>query len=145
MFLPFCLDLIPIQRLSNFCRTIRQILEKSMLSTEVSSSPEVPYKAFMPKLVAYSAKWMSTIFSPWLFLTFTNVQVLHIRCKKKATAAVQQKHKTVALSHLRLRKELEDLLSKRLGSLDNLESTLLRVKASAGDIEVYYPFPILPK
>ncbi|KAG5724008.1 hypothetical protein E4T56_gene11238 [Termitomyces sp. T112] len=57
-------------------------------------------------------------------------------CTKKATAAVQQKHKSVAMSHLRLRKELQDLLSKRLGSLDNLETTLLRVEASAGDIEI---------
>lgn len=63
---------------------------------------------------------------------------LSIRCTKKATAAVQQKQKTVALSHLRLRKELEGLLSKRLGSLDNLESSLLRVETAAGDIEVYH-------
>ncbi|KAG6876967.1 hypothetical protein C0993_011467 [Termitomyces sp. T159_Od127] len=57
-------------------------------------------------------------------------------CTKKATAAVEQKQRIVALSHLRLKKELEDLLSKRLGSLDNLESTLLRVEAAAGDIEI---------
>ncbi|KAG6860404.1 hypothetical protein C0995_011523 [Termitomyces sp. Mi166 len=68
--------------------------------------------------------------------TFIDVQLLPTRCTKKAMAAVQQKHKTVAFSHLRLRKELGDLLSKRLGSLDNLESTLLRVEASAGDIEI---------
>ncbi|KAG6867035.1 hypothetical protein C0991_003953 [Blastosporella zonata] len=57
-------------------------------------------------------------------------------CTQKASAAVHQKRKPVALSHLRLRKELEDLLSKRLGSLDNLEATLLRVEAAAGDIEI---------
>ncbi|KAG6878922.1 hypothetical protein C0992_006614 [Termitomyces sp. T32_za158] len=57
-------------------------------------------------------------------------------CTKKATAAIQRKQKTVALSHLRLRKELEDLLSKRLGSLDNLEKSLLLVEAAAGDIEI---------
>ncbi|KAG6833685.1 hypothetical protein H0H87_002881 [Tephrocybe sp. NHM501043] len=59
-----------------------------------------------------------------------------VRCTQKASAAVQQKRKPIALSHLRLRKELEDLLSKRLGSLDNLEATLLRVEAAAGDIEI---------
>ncbi|KAG6918110.1 hypothetical protein DXG01_016297 [Tephrocybe rancida] len=57
-------------------------------------------------------------------------------CTHKASAALKEKYKTVALSHLRLRKELEDLLSKRLGSLDNLEATLLRVEAAAGDIEI---------
>ncbi|KAG6851263.1 hypothetical protein H0H93_011699 [Arthromyces matolae] len=57
-------------------------------------------------------------------------------CTQKATAAVRQKHKAVAATHLRLKKELEDLLSKRLGSLSNLESTLLRVEAAAGDIEI---------
>ncbi|KAF5380996.1 hypothetical protein D9615_004079 [Tricholomella constricta] len=66
---------------------------------------------------------------------FPNKRV-YIRCTLKATAALQQKRKPVALSHLRLRKQLEDLLSKRLGSLDNLESTLLRVEAAAGDIEI---------
>ncbi|GLB34835.1 putative snf7 [Lyophyllum shimeji] len=57
-------------------------------------------------------------------------------CTLKAAAALRQKQKAVALSHLRLKKQLEDLLSKRLGSLDNLESTLLRVEAAAGDIEI---------
>ncbi|KAG5635861.1 hypothetical protein H0H81_009844 [Sphagnurus paluster] len=57
-------------------------------------------------------------------------------CTHKASAALQQKRKTVALSHLRLKKQLEDLLAKRLGSLDNLEATLLRVEAAAGDIEI---------
>ncbi|KAG5647289.1 hypothetical protein DXG03_000826 [Asterophora parasitica] len=57
-------------------------------------------------------------------------------CTQKATLALQQKRKPIALSHLRLRKQLEDLLSKRLGSLDNLEATLLRVEAAAGDIEM---------
>ncbi|KAG6814537.1 hypothetical protein H0H92_000064 [Tricholoma furcatifolium] len=57
-------------------------------------------------------------------------------CTQKASAAIQQKRKNIALSHLRLRKELEDLLSKRLSSLDNLEATLLRVEAAAGDVEI---------
>ena len=43
----------------------------------------------------------------------------------------------MALNHLRLRKQLEDLLSKRLSSLGTLESTLISVEAAAGDIEVF--------
>ncbi|RDB21152.1 hypothetical protein Hypma_011738 [Hypsizygus marmoreus] len=57
-------------------------------------------------------------------------------CTRKATDALRQKRKPVALSHLRLKKQLEDLLSKRLGSLSTLESTLIRVEAAAGDIEI---------
>ena len=48
----------------------------------------------------------------------------------------------MALNHLRLRKQLEDLLSKRLGSLGTLESTLISVEASAGDIEVFVSISI---
>jgi len=40
------------------------------------------------------------------------------------------------MSYLRSRKQLEDLLSKRLGALDNLDGTLIRVEAAAGDVEV---------
>ena len=40
------------------------------------------------------------------------------------------------MSHLRARKQFEDLLRKRLGSLDILHTTLLRVEASAGDVQV---------
>ena len=54
----------------------------------------------------------------------------------KISAALRQKRKEVALSHLRARKELEELLRKRLSSLDNLHSTLIRVETSAGDIQV---------
>ncbi|OSX65335.1 hypothetical protein POSPLADRAFT_1135526 [Postia placenta MAD-698-R-SB12] len=52
------------------------------------------------------------------------------------SAALRHKRKEVAMSHLRARKQLEDLLGKRLNSLDTLQSTLLRVEASAGDVEI---------
>ncbi|CAK5281800.1 unnamed protein product [Mycena citricolor] len=55
---------------------------------------------------------------------------------QKATTAVQQKHKSVALTYLRQRKQLEELLQKRLGSLETLDGTLLRVKTAASDIEI---------
>ena len=42
------------------------------------------------------------------------------------------------MSHLRSRKLLEDVLKKRLSSMGLLQSTLIRVETSAGDIEVSY-------
>ncbi|KAF5389917.1 hypothetical protein D9757_003686 [Collybiopsis confluens] len=54
----------------------------------------------------------------------------------KASEALKQQRKTIALSHLRSRKPLEDLLSKRLGALANLEGTLIQVEGAAGDIEI---------
>ncbi|KAF8969851.1 hypothetical protein BDZ97DRAFT_1792981 [Flammula alnicola] len=54
---------------------------------------------------------------------------------RKASAALQQKRKPAALSYLRSRKQLEDLLNKRLGSLTTLESTFITVEAAAGDVE----------
>ncbi len=61
-------------------------------------------------------------------------------CTAKATAALQQKRKPAALSYLRSRKQFEDLLNKRLGSLSTLESTFMAVEAAAGDIGVRIPF-----
>jgi charged multivesicular body protein 7 len=57
-------------------------------------------------------------------------------CKVKATAAVRQQHKSLALSYLRSRKQLEDVLTQRLGSLEILQSTLIRVEGAANDIQV---------
>ncbi|KAI0831297.1 Snf7-domain-containing protein [Trametes gibbosa] len=53
-----------------------------------------------------------------------------------ASDALRQKRKETALTHLRARKQLEDVHKKRLGSLDLLEATLLRVETSAGDIDI---------
>ncbi|KAI0670392.1 Snf7-domain-containing protein [Trametes maxima] len=55
---------------------------------------------------------------------------------RQASEALRQKRKEVALTHLRARKQLEDVHKKRLDSLGLLESTLLRVETSAGDIEI---------
>ncbi|KAH9483712.1 hypothetical protein JR316_0003188 [Psilocybe cubensis] len=57
-------------------------------------------------------------------------------CTRKASQALQQKRKAVALNYLRSRKQLEDLLHKRLGSLGTLESTFISVEAAAGDIKI---------
>ncbi|KAJ7632803.1 Snf7-domain-containing protein [Roridomyces roridus] len=55
---------------------------------------------------------------------------------KKASTALQQKHKPVALAYLRSRKQVEDLLRKRLGTLETLEATLISVETAAGDVEL---------
>ncbi|KIK57660.1 hypothetical protein GYMLUDRAFT_172146 [Collybiopsis luxurians FD-317 M1] len=57
-------------------------------------------------------------------------------CMDKASEALKQKRKSIALGYLRSKKQLEDLLSKRLGSLSNLEGTLIQVEGAAGDIEI---------
>lgn len=49
----------------------------------------------------------------------------------------------MALSYIRSRKQLQEVLSKRLGSLATLESTLLTVETAAGDIEVSRPYHLL--
>ena len=59
-----------------------------------------------------------------------------LRCTSKATEALRQKRKPLALSYLRSRRQLEDVLNKRLGALENLEGTLVQVESAAGDIEV---------
>lgn len=50
--------------------------------------------------------------------------------------ALQQKQKPLALSYLRSRKQLEDLLNKRLASLGTLESTLVSIETATGDVQV---------
>jgi len=56
--------------------------------------------------------------------------------KAKAASAIRQQHKSLALSYLRSRKQLEEVLTQRLGSLETLQSTLLRVEAAAEDIQI---------
>ncbi|KAJ7120503.1 Snf7-domain-containing protein [Mycena crocata] len=55
---------------------------------------------------------------------------------QKASAALQQKQKPLALSYLRSRKQFEEVLRKRLGSLETLEGTLISVETAAGDVEI---------
>ncbi|EKM55225.1 uncharacterized protein PHACADRAFT_161171 [Phanerochaete carnosa HHB-10118-sp] len=55
---------------------------------------------------------------------------------EKASTALRQKRKEAALSHLRARKQYEDLLKKRLNSLDTLHATLVSVERAAGDVEI---------
>ncbi|KAK0228639.1 hypothetical protein IW262DRAFT_1429256 [Armillaria fumosa] len=55
---------------------------------------------------------------------------------QKAAEALRQKRQTIALSYIRSRKQLQDVLSKRLGALDTLESTLIRVEAAAANVQI---------
>ncbi|KAJ3744830.1 Snf7-domain-containing protein [Lentinula detonsa] len=57
-------------------------------------------------------------------------------CTQKASEALKQKRKPLALSYLRSKKLLDELLTKRLGALGNLEGTLIQVEGAAGDIEI---------
>lgn len=61
---------------------------------------------------------------------------LHCSLTLRASEALKQKRKAIALNAIRMRKQVQDLLEKRLTALENLENTLLRVEAAAGDIEV---------
>ncbi|KAL4067921.1 Snf7-domain-containing protein [Scleroderma citrinum] len=54
----------------------------------------------------------------------------------RISTALRQQQKSIALAHLRFKKSLEELLTKRLGALQNLESTLMSVETAAGDVEI---------
>ncbi|KAF9053885.1 hypothetical protein BDZ89DRAFT_1098331 [Hymenopellis radicata] len=69
----------------------------------------------------------------------TQVEQLHNKVDsltQRASDALKQKRKPMALSCIRSRKAVQDLLTKRLTALDNLEGTLLSVEAAAGDIDI---------
>ncbi|KAJ3895708.1 Snf7-domain-containing protein [Lentinula edodes] len=57
-------------------------------------------------------------------------------CAQKAGEALKLKRKSIALSYLRSKKQLDELLTKRLSALSNLEGTLIQVEGAAGDIEI---------
>ncbi|KAI0306317.1 hypothetical protein B0F90DRAFT_1862978 [Multifurca ochricompacta] len=65
-----------------------------------------------------------------------STQIDSITTRSTPTAAIRQQHKSLALSYLRSRKQLEDVLAQRLGSLEILQSTLLRVESAAEDIQI---------
>ncbi|KAK0210854.1 Snf7-domain-containing protein [Desarmillaria ectypa] len=55
---------------------------------------------------------------------------------QKAAEALGKKRQSIALSYIRSRKHLQDVLSKRLGALDTLEGTLIRVEAAAANVQI---------
>ena len=56
--------------------------------------------------------------------------------KTRRAAQCVSKRKDMALLHLTARKQLEEVRTKRLGSLEILQSTLLQVESAAQDVEV---------
>jgi len=68
------------------------------------------------------------------------IHLMYFRSTKKATLALQQKQKSLALSHLRSRKQLGEVLVKRLASLATLESTMGSIETAAGDLRVSLQF-----
>ncbi|KAI6005672.1 hypothetical protein EDD15DRAFT_2426179 [Pisolithus albus] len=54
----------------------------------------------------------------------------------RISTALSRQQKSIALAHLRHKKGLEEILTKRLSALQNLESTLMNVETAAGNIEI---------
>lgn len=54
----------------------------------------------------------------------------------KIAEQLKRKRKEMAISCLRSRKQLEELLKKRLQSLETIQGTLLQVESAAGNIEI---------
>ncbi|KAJ8475390.1 hypothetical protein ONZ45_g15624 [Pleurotus djamor] len=54
----------------------------------------------------------------------------------KASSAIRDKQKAVATGYLKSRKQLQDVLERRLGSLQTLEATLYSVEEAAQDIQI---------
>lgn len=55
---------------------------------------------------------------------------------EKIASALRSAQKPLAMSYLRSRKQLEDLLSKRLGALETLQTQLSTVERAVGDAEI---------
>ncbi|KZO97862.1 hypothetical protein CALVIDRAFT_554340 [Calocera viscosa TUFC12733] len=54
----------------------------------------------------------------------------------KVKESLGKKQQETALSYLRSRRQLEEVLAKRTSSLETLQTVLLRIEAAAGDVEV---------
>ncbi|CDZ96763.1 Uncharacterized conserved protein [Phaffia rhodozyma] len=64
---------------------------------------------------------------------------LDIRITERANQvkeALRKNQKTVAMSYLRSKKSLEELVLKRLSSLETVQGVLLKIETAAGDIEI---------
>lgn len=58
------------------------------------------------------------------------------RRNEKINALVRDKRIELAKSHLRSRKQLEELLAKRTNTLETMQTVLLRLETAAGDIQI---------
>ncbi|KAF8643888.1 hypothetical protein AX16_008904 [Volvariella volvacea WC 439] len=67
------------------------------------------------------------------------VDGLHHKIEKlttQASEALRQQRKPIALNHIRIRKQYQDILATRLKSLENLEATMLSIESAASNIEI---------
>jgi hypothetical protein len=62
--------------------------------------------------------------------------ILISRCQQKAKHHLSLSQKPIALSHLKSKKQLEDLLLKRIGATQQLEAVLRSIDQAKGDIEI---------
>lgn len=62
--------------------------------------------------------------------------MLITRCQQKAKHHLSLSQKPIALSHLKSKKQLEDLLLKRIGATQQLEAVLRSIDQAKGDIEI---------
>ena len=63
-------------------------------------------------------------------------EILISRCQQKAKHHLSLSQKPIALSHLKSKKQLEDLLLKRIGATQQLEAVLRSIDQAKGDIEI---------
>jgi charged multivesicular body protein 7 len=63
-------------------------------------------------------------------------ETLISRCQQKAKHHLSLSQKPIALSHLKSKKQLEDLLLKRIGATQQLEAVLRSIDQAKGDIEI---------
>lgn len=59
-----------------------------------------------------------------------------VRAQTKATTFLKQNQKTIALSYLRSKKQLESVLEKRVGAVEQLRTVLRGIDNAQGDVEV---------
>ena len=64
------------------------------------------------------------------------MEILTSRCQQKAKHHLSLSQKSIALSHLKSKKQLEDLLLKRIGATQQLEAVLRSIDQAKGDIEI---------
>jgi len=63
--------------------------------------------------------------------------ILSVRCEKKAVECNKNKKKTQALTHLRRKKKLQEVLDKRRGSAQTISDILDTIEKTQTDKEVY--------
>lgn len=82
---------------------------------------------------------MSILHADWAFFSnmqYTDEDPWNCRRQAKVEASLRAKNKEQALSYLRSRKALEELLQRRVASLETLHGVLVKIEQAAGDVEI---------